>query len=98
MQLCPSKALEFKENEPLKEVTDFIINIKSITQRYQSFGQIEADVKGLMNRLERAILSESLEQYDIHTKVIVNNGVLYRHVLREEKTYLTCAGKVNVER
>ncbi len=98
MQLCPSKALDIKKNEPLKEVSDFIKNIKSITQRGQSFEQIETDIKGLMNRLESAILSESLEQYDIHTKVIIKNGVLYRHVLREEKTYLTCAGKVNVER
>ena len=98
MQLCPSKALEIKENEPLKEVSDFITNIKNITQRYQSFDEVEADVKELMNRLESALLSECLEQYDIHTKVIVKNGMLYRHVLREEKTYLTCAGKVNVAR
>ncbi len=98
MQLCTLKASEIKEKEPLKEVSNFIKNIKFIPQKYQSFEQLEADVKGLMNRLETEILSESLEQYDIHTKVIVKNGVSYRHVLRDEKTYLTCAGKVNVER
>jgi hypothetical protein len=45
-----------------------------------------------MNKLENAILAESIEQYDIHTKLIVKDGKFYRHVLREEKTVVgqTC--------
>ena len=98
MSLCLPNPIQIKNNEPLKEINEFINNIKSITQRYQSFEQIEQDIKMLMNKLESAILTESLEQYDIHTKVIIKDGKLYRHVLREEKTYCACAGKINVER
>jgi len=98
MSLCLSNPVQIKNNEPLKEINEFINNIKSITKRYQSFEQIEQDIKMLMNKLENAILTESIEQYDIHTKLIVKDGKFYRHVLREEKTYITCAGKINVER
>jgi hypothetical protein len=98
MSLCLSDPVQIKNNEPLKEINEFINNIKSITKRYQSFEQIEQDIKMLMNKLESAILTESIQQYDIHTKLIVKDGKSYRHVLREEKTYLTCAGKINVER
>ena len=98
MQLCPTNAPEIKKNEPLGEVIDFIKNIKSSNQKAKPFEKIEADVRELMNRLESEILGECLEQYDIHTKVIIKNGTLYRHVLRVEKSYLTCSGKVNVKR
>jgi hypothetical protein len=98
MSLCLSNPVQIKNNEPLQEIIEFINNIKSITKRYQSFEQIEQDIKMLMNKLESAVLTESLEQYDIHTKVIINDGKLYRHVLREEKTYFACAGKISVER
>lgn len=98
MQLCPSKVIEINKNNSFQEINDFINNIKGINDRYSSFEKIEDDVKRLMNHLESTLLGECLQQYDIHTKIIVKNGELYRHVLREEKTYLTCAGKVSVER
>ena len=79
MSLYLAKPVQIKNNKPLQEINEFIHNIKSITKRYQSFEQIEQDIKTLMNKLESAILTESLEQYDIHTKVIIKDGTLYRN-------------------
>ncbi len=97
-QLCPTSPLKIKNNNPLQEVIDFLNNIKSVRDRYDSFENIESAVKEIMNHLENALLSKSLEQYDINTKVIVKNNELYLQVLRDDKTYITGAGKVTVER
>jgi len=73
-------------------------NIKETGINDRSFEQIEAEVRSLMNQLESSILGECLGQFDIQSKLIVKGGKQYRHVLREEKNYLTCAGSVRVER
>ena len=85
--IMPSKVIEINKKNPLTEINDFINSIKGIHDRYSSFEKIEDDVKRLINHLESTLLGECLQQYDIHTKIIVKNGELYRHVLREEKTY-----------
>jgi hypothetical protein len=73
-------------------------NIKETGINDRSFEQIEAQIRCLMNQLESSLLGECLKQFDIQTRLIVKGDQQYRHVLREEKTYNTCAGPVRVER
>jgi hypothetical protein len=98
MPLCHSQPHQINQNVSLHPILDFMRNIKEIRLNDRSFEQIEAEVRSLMNQLESSILGECLEQFDIQTRHIVKGNQQYRHVLREEKTYLTCAGPIRVER
>jgi hypothetical protein len=89
---------QFNQNVSFQPISDFMTNIKKSGINERSFEHIEAQVRSLINQLESSILGECLEQFDIQTKLIVKGGQQYRHVLRKEKTYLTCAGPVRVER
>ena len=44
------------------------------------------------------MVQETLSQYDINTPIVVLDGKVYRQVLRQNKTYISAAGPVNVER
>jgi hypothetical protein len=79
-------------------ILNFMTNIKETAINDRSFEQIEAEISCLMNQLESSLLGECLEQFDVQTRLIVKGDQQYRHVLREEKTYNTCAGPVRVER
>lgn len=98
MSLCHSMPHQFNQNVSFQPISDFMTNIKKSGINERSFEHIEAQVRSLINQLESSILGECLEQFDIQTKLIVKGGQQYRHVLRKEKTYLTCAGPVRVER
>jgi phenylpyruvate tautomerase PptA (4-oxalocrotonate tautomerase family) len=98
MTLCHSKPHQINQNVSFQPILDFMMNIKEKGINDRSFEQIEAEVRGLINQLESSTLGECLEQFDIQTRAIVKGGQQYRHVLREKKTYLTCAGPVRVER
>jgi hypothetical protein len=98
MSLCHSALHQINQNVSIHPILDFMANIKENGINDRSFEQIEAEVRCLINQLESSILGECLEQFDIQSKHIVKDGQQYRHVLREEKTYLTCAGSVKVER
>ena len=98
MPLCHSEPHQINKSVSFLPILDFMANIKEIGVNSRSFEQIEAEVRCLMNQLESSILGECLEQFDIQTKLVVKGDQQYRHVLREEKTYLTCAGPIRVER
>ena len=44
------------------------------------------------------MVQETLSQYDINTPTLVRDGKAYRQVLRQNKTYISAAGPVQVER
>ena len=44
------------------------------------------------------MVQETLSHYDINTPIIVRDGKVYRQVLRQNKTYTSAAGPVEVER
>ena len=98
MPLSHSEPHQINKNVSVLPIVDFMANIKESGVNSRSFEQIEAEVRCLMNQLESSLLGECLEQFDIQTKWVVKGGQQYRHVLREEKTYLTCAGPIRVKR
>jgi hypothetical protein len=62
------------------------------------FEQFEAELHDHMMALERAILEEQLESYDVAAPQIEVAGVCYHRVLRAHETYLSAAGPVRVAR
>ena len=63
-----------------------------------SFENAEQEIRGLVVELEKSMVQETLSQYDINTPIVVRDGQVYRQVLRQNKTYTSAAGPVNVER
>jgi phenylpyruvate tautomerase PptA (4-oxalocrotonate tautomerase family) len=98
MPLCHPAPNQINQNVSFQPILNFMTNIKETGINDRSFEQIEAQIRCLMNQLESSLLGECLKQFDIQTRLIVKGDQQYRHVLREEKTYNTCAGPVRVER
>jgi hypothetical protein len=44
------------------------------------------------------MVQETLSQYDFNTPIVIRDGKVYRQVLRQNKTYISAAGPVKVER
>ena len=63
-----------------------------------AFEQFEAELHEHMMALEREILEEQLESYDVAAPQIEVAGVCYHPVLRTHETYLSAAGPVRVAR
>ena len=82
----------------LKEVTDFSNNMHTIQKEYKSYEQLEKVIQKMVSKIEISLYEKALEQYDINVHTIEVNGEFYRQVLRKEKTYISSAGSVTVER
>jgi hypothetical protein len=62
------------------------------------FGSFERELRGRMAEIERDLLAEELQRFDIDAPVVLIDGVPHRRVLRCEETYMSAAGPVRVER
>jgi len=62
------------------------------------FGKFERDLRDRMAEIERDLVAEELERFDIDAPLVLIDGVPHRRVLRCAETYLTAAGPVRVER
>jgi hypothetical protein len=63
--------------------------------RFESF---EQDLHRLVMALERELVSEELSRYDMTVEEIEVERQVYRRGIRSTETYLTAAGRVEVER
>lgn len=63
-----------------------------------SFETVEKEIHAAFMEAERAILSETLAQYDINLPYVDCEGKTYRQVLRCEQTYTSAVGSVRVKR
>ena len=81
----------------LKEVIDFSNNMRNIQKRYESYEKLEKEIQKMVAKVEISLYEKALEQYDINVKTIEVDGLLYRQVLRNEKTFTSAAGPVTVE-
>ncbi len=96
-----SHSVQIKNNlasELVQPIYDFLETVGNIQRQYKSFEEVEKVIRGLVGELENAMVGESLSQYDIHAPTLEYDGKVYRHVLRQKKTYTNCAGKMEVER
>src|SRR4051794_15033153 len=62
------------------------------------FGAFERDLRDRMAEIERDLVAEELERFDIDAPLVLIDGVPHRRVLRCAETYLTAAGPIRVER
>lgn len=62
------------------------------------FGSFERTLRERMAEIERDLVAEELERFDIDAPVVLIDGVPHRRVLRCAETYMSAAGPVRVER
>jgi hypothetical protein len=102
MSLSHSAPKTDKQNASLKPIIQFLDTINDVQQKYGSFEKAEQAIRELVVELvvelEKSMVQETLSQYDINTPIVVRDGKVYRQVLRQNKTYISAAGPVNVER
>ena len=87
-----------KQSASLNPIIQFLDTISDVQQKYGSFEKAEQAIRELVVELEKSMVQETLSQYDINTPIVVLDGKVYRQVLRQNKTYISAAGPVNVER
>lgn len=76
-----------------------VINTKiKQAQNGEAFDEVEKEIHAAFVEVERMVLSETLEQYDINVPLVSLEGEDYRQVIRCEQTYLSAVGPVRVER
>ena len=98
MSLSHSVQKTDKQNASLNPIIQFLDTINDVQQKYGSFEKAEQAIRELVVELEKSMVQETLSQYDINTPIVVRDGKVYRQVLRQNKTYISAAGPVNVER
>jgi hypothetical protein len=98
MSLSHSVKKTDKQNASLNPIIQFLDTINYVQQKYGSFEKAEQAIRELVVELEKSMVQETLSQYDINTPIVVRDGKVYRQVLRQNKTYISAAGPVNVER
>ena len=98
MSLSHSVQIANKQNDALNPIIQFLNTLNDVPQKYGSFEKAEQAIRKLVVELEKSMVQETLLHYDINTPIIVRDGKVYRQVLRQNKTYTSAAGPVNVER
>ncbi len=63
-----------------------------------NFESFEQELHSLMMAIERELVSEELERYDVTAEEIEAGGKTYCRSIRLPETYLTSAGRVTIER
>ena len=98
MSLSHSVQIANKQNDSLNPIIQFLNTLNDVPQKYGSFEKAEQAIRELVVELEKSMVQETLSQYDINTPIVVQDGKVYRQVLRQNKTYTSAAGPVEVER
>ena len=98
MSLSHSVQIGNKQNDSLNPIIQFLNTLNDVPQKYGSFEKAEQAIRELVVELEKSMVQETLSQYDINTPIVVQDGKVYRQVLRQNKTYTSAAGPVEVER
>ena len=98
MSLSHSVQIANKQNDSLNPIIQFLNTLNDVPQKYGSFEKAEQAIRELVVELEKSMVQETLLHYDINTPIIVRDGKVYRQVLRQNKTYTSAAGPIEVER
>ena len=99
MQLSHSfAALPSNIQDSLQDLVGFILKSINDTNNHNTFASIESNLlTEFMNTLKESY-AEILTQYDIDTTSFICDGKKYNKSIRSSKTYMTIAGKVEIER
>ena len=99
MSLSHSVQIKNKScHDVFDRINHFLSDTLNVQNNYDSFEQAEKAIKKLVGELEKSMVQETLSQYDIDVPIIEYEGKIFHQVIRSDKTYLTAAGKINLER
>jgi hypothetical protein len=98
MSLSHSVQKTDQQNNSLNPIIQFLDTIYDVPQKYGSFEKAEQAIREWVVELEKSMVQETLSHYDINTPIVVLDGKVYRQVLRQNRTYTSAAGPVQVER
>lgn len=86
------------QGDAFRQLSQYVEDLYERKKPIGSLESFEREVKQLIVQAEREIVAEGLAQCDIHAQVVEVGGQIYRHVYRGEKSYLSAAGEIRVER
>jgi hypothetical protein len=81
-----------------QELRDFLEERRTIHEPMEDFSKFEKKLHELVCEVEREVIEEELQRYDIDVPMIEVKGITYKRVFRCEQTYLSGPGEVRVER
>lgn len=96
--LWQENTLSSKRGEALKRLSSYF---EDLCQRKKPIGSLEAferEVHEQIVEVEQEIVAEGLSQFDLDAPVVEVDGQRYSQVYRGQKSYLSAAGEVRVER
>jgi len=77
MSLSHSVQSHNNQKNPLNSITDYLEKINTVKQQFSSFELAEKAINQLVVELEKSMIQETLNQYDINTPIIELGGEIY---------------------
>ncbi len=87
-----------KPGEALKGLQRYMEDLERRKRPIGSLEVFEREVHQLVREVEQEVIAEGLRQLDLNVAVVEVEGRRYKQVYRGEKSYLSGAGEVRVER
>ncbi len=87
-----------KRGEALRRLNRYVADLGQRKKPIVSVEVFEREVRQLIAEVEREVVAEGLSQLDMDVPVVEVEGRVYTQVFRGEKSYLSAAGEVRVER
>jgi len=85
-------------SDSLSELKSLVKTKIEEARKGSDFETIETDIREAFAETERAALTEVLQRYDVDSPKVEFKGEIYRSATRCEKTYMSSAGPIRVER
>ena len=87
-----------KRGEAWRRLNDYIEELGRRRRPMDTLEVFEREVHQLIRAVEQEVIGEGLSRWDLNVPVVEVGGRRYKQVYRGEKSYLSAAGEVRVER
>jgi hypothetical protein len=82
----------------LNRLFDLVAEREGAEEPVDDYESFENELREVFAAAESEVLARELSRFDLDIPMVLIDGKAYRQVLREEKTYMSAAGPVAVER
>lgn len=96
--LLPEAPMVSTPSSALRRLEAYVEELHRGHQPIESLEDFEREVQALVAEVQREIVAQGLSRCDIEAPVVEVAGRVYRQVYRGEKSYLSAAGEIRVER
>ena len=96
--LLQEGSIPSKRGEALKRLNCYVEDLGQRKKPIVSVEIFEREVRQLIAEVEQEVVAKGLGQFDMDAPVVEVDGRVYTQVFRGEKSYLSAAGEVRVER